>query len=212
MAEKIESKQIKKEIKVEKKEEKAIVDVKPVVVDNKETKTEKKEDVKPDAKPVIADNKEKKSESKKEKKIERSKKFEAIAKAVNIHASKKHCMYICSFIKNKPIDRALKELQEVIILKRAIPFKGEIPHRHELGGKPGRYPVSASKEFIYLLKALKGNSIENGLDIDKTRIYFASATWSSRQSKRGGARFKRAFVLLKAKEFNETDKSKEAKK
>ena len=192
MAEKIES-------KTEKKEEKGVVDAKPIIADNKEkieSKTEKKE-IKIE---------------KKEKKIERPKKSEAIAKGTNMHASKRHCMYICSFIKNKPIDRALKELQEVIILKRAIPFKGEIPHRHELGGKPGRYPINASKEFIYLLKALKGNSIENGLDIDKTRIYFASATWSSRQSKRGGARFKRAFVLLKAKEFNEIPKSKEAKK
>ncbi|MEK6850258.1 MAG: hypothetical protein AABX85_01650 [Nanoarchaeota archaeon] len=192
MAEKIES-------KTEKKEEKGVVDAKPIIADNKEkieSKTEKKE-IKVE---------------KKEKKIERPKKSEAIAKGTNMHASKRHCMYICSFIKNKPIDRALKELQEVIILKRAIPFKGEIPHRHELGGKPGRYPINASKEFIYLLKALKGNSIENGLDIDKTRIYFASATWSSRQSKRGGARFKRAFVLLKAKEFNEIPKSKEAKK
>jgi large subunit ribosomal protein L22 len=148
-----------------------------------------------------SDAKDKKPEAKKEKVVERPKKEEAIAKGANIHASKKHCMYICDFIKNKPIDLAILQLGEIIKMKRAIPFKGEIPHRHELGGKPGRYPVNASKEFIFILKALKGNAIVNGLDIDKTKIYLASATWASRPSRRGGTRFKRAFVLLKAKEF-----------
>jgi large subunit ribosomal protein L22 len=135
------------------------------------------------------------------------KKEEAIAKGLNLHASKKHCMYICRFIKDKPIDKAISELQEVIKLKRAIPFKGEIPHRHQLGVMSGRYPVKAAGQFIYLLKALKGNTIVNGLELEKTRIFYASANWASRPQKRGGARFKRTNVLLKAKEFNVQNKT-----
>ena len=153
----------------------------------------------------------KKEEKKEVKKAEIHKKEEAIAKGTNLHASKKHCMYICSFIKNKPIDIAITQLNEVISHKRAIPFKGEIPHRHELGGRPGRYPINASKQFIDLLKALKGNVIANGLDIDKTKIYLASATWASRPAKKGGMRFKRAFVLLKAKEFDMKEENKKKK-
>lgn len=160
---------------------------------NAETKVETKAD----------DKKEAKVETKKPAKVERPKKEEAIAKGTDMHTSKKHCMYICSFIKNKPIDLAINQLQEVIGYKRVIPFKGEIPHRSAPGIMSGRYPINASKEMIYVLKALKGNSIANGLDLDKTRIYFASATWASRPAKRGGARFKRAFVLLKAKEVTE---------
>ena len=135
------------------------------------------------------------------------KKEEAIAKGLNLHASKKHCMYICSFIKNKSIDKALSELQEVIKLRRPIPFKGEIQHRHDDGMMSGRYPVNASKQFIYILKALKGNAINNSLELEKTKIYFASANWASRPQKRGGARFKRTNVLLKVREFNTQNKA-----
>ena len=155
-------------------------------------KDSKKEEVKTDKKPVS--------------KVQKVKKEEAVARGTNLPASKKHCMYICRFIKNKPIDLALSELQSVIAMKRPIPFKGEIPHRSFPGMMSGRYPVNASKQFINMLKALKGNVLVNGLDLDKTRIYFASATWDSRPARKGGTRFKRAHVLLKAKEFNNQPK------
>ncbi len=159
---------------------------------------------------VVADNKNnQKSSDKKEepkvpekekKKDEKPKKEEAVAKGLNLHASKKHCMYISSFIKAKPIDRAINELQEVIKMKRAIPFKGEIPHRKG-NLMSGRYPIKASKQIIYVLKALRGNVLVNGLDLEKARIYFASASWASRPAKKGGMRFKRVNLILKAKEF-----------
>lgn len=156
----------------------------------------------------LPQKKEEKAEEKKEEKPAQkkapqkiSKKEEAIARGVNLHTSKKHCMYICKFIKNKEIDKSIEELNEVIKMKKPIPFKGEIPHRSYPGMMSGRYPVKAAKEFIYLLKGLKGNVLVNGMDLDKTRIYFASATWDSRPAKKGGMRFKRAFVVLKAKEF-----------
>jgi large subunit ribosomal protein L22 len=149
---------------------------------------------------------EKKEEHKTEiKKPVITKKEEAVARGVSVHMSKRHGMYICSFIKGKKIDQAMKELDEVIALKRAIPFKGEIPHRK--GMMSGRYPINASKIFIQLLKALKGNSVVNGLDLDKTKIYFAHSTFASRPSRRLG-KAKRAHITLKAKEFN----MKEAKK
>ena len=95
----------------------------------------------------------------------------------------------------------MERLSEVIKFKRVIPFKGEIPHRSQLGVMAGRYPIKASEYFITLLKGLKGNAIQNGLDLDKTRIYFGSANWASRPGRKGGTRFKRAHILLKAKEF-----------
>ena len=70
----------------------------------------------------------------------------------------------------------------------------------------GRYPVLTSQQFIPLLKALKGNAIVNGLDMDKTRITYGSSTWASRPQKRGGMRFKRAYVILKAKEVEMKEK------
>ena len=153
-----------------------------------------------------AEQKTENNQSEKNKEVKKPivKKEEAIAIANGASVSKKHSMYICSFIKNKSIDLAISQLEEVLKFKWVIPFKGEIPHRHQLGVMSGRYPINASKFFIQFLKNLKGNSIVNGLDLDKTRIYYASATWASRPHKRGGARFKRAHIVLKAKEFENT--------
>jgi len=142
-------------------------------------------------------------EKKKETKPVITKKEEAVARGVSVHMSKKHGMYIGSFIKGKKIDDAIKDLNDVIKMKKPIPFKGEIPHRK---GKmmSGRYPINASKIFIQLLKALKGNSIVNQMDLDKTRIYFVHSTFASRPSRRSG-KAKRAHITLKAKEFNGTE-------
>lgn len=138
-------------------------------------------------------------------KLEKAKKTEAIANGENLHASKKHCMYICDFIRGKSIDNAISDLESVIKMKVAIPFKGEIPHRKG-DMMSGRYPVKASKLFITLLKGLKGNSIENGLDLDKTIIKTSSASWSSRPMRRGNVEAKRTNVFLVATELNSENK------
>jgi len=143
-------------------------------------------------------------------KDKKPKKEEAIARGLNMPISKKHAMYICSFIKGKPIDLAISNLELVKKLKKAVPFKGEIPHRK--GMMSGRYPVKASTYFIALLKSLRGNSLTNGLDLEKTRVVTASATWASRPTKRGGMRFKRTNVILIAKEITPQNELKEAKK
>jgi len=148
---------------------------------------------------VKVENKvEEKKEPKKEVKV--VKKDEAITKGSNLHASMKQCMYICKFIKGKSIDDAIKDLQDVILYKKVIPFKGEIPHRK---GKimSGRWPINSCKIFIPILKTLKGNVLVNQMDLDKTRIYFGAPCYASRPSKKGGGRFKRANLVLKAKEM-----------
>ena len=115
-------------------------------------------------------------------------------------------MYICSFIKNKPIDAAIFDLTEVINFKKVVPFKGEIPHRKGKGVMSGRYPVKALKIIINLLKVLKGNVIVNGLELEKIKISEASANWASRPLRTGGRTAKRANIILKAKEFEEKKK------
>lgn len=130
-----------------------------------------------------------------------AKKDVAVANAYGVHISKRHGMYISSFIKGKSIDKAISDLEEVIMFKKAVPFKGEIPHRKGKGMMSGRYPVAASKIFIPLLKTLKGNASVNGLDIDKTRISLASTNLASRPQRRGGEKGKRAHILLEAREI-----------
>ena len=156
-----------------------------------------KTEIKPESTKAEAPKIEKAEPKKEEKKM--TKKEEAIAKGNNLHVSMKQCMYICRFIKGKTIDQSIRELEGVLKLKTIIPFSGEIPHRK---GKimSGRYPINASKLFIPLLKTLRGNVLANQMDLDKTRIFFASSSFASRPSKRGGGRFKRANIILKAKE------------
>lgn len=141
----------------------------------------------------------KKAEQPKAQQAKVSKKDEAVARGISLPISKKHSMYICTFIKNKTVDKAIAELELVIKLKRAVPFKGEIPHRKG-NIMSGRYPVNASKAFISVLKGLKGNIAVNGLSPDKAKIVQASASWASRPHQRGGARFKRTHIVITARE------------
>ena len=125
---------------------------------------------------------------------------EAIVNGRSLHMSKRHGMYICKFIKNKTIDNAMKDLEDVMLFKRAVPFKGEIPHRK---GKimSGRYPINASHIFIKILKGLKGNAISQGLNLDKTKISFATSNWASRPTRSDGRHGKRTHIVLKAMEI-----------
>jgi len=128
-------------------------------------------------------------------------KKETLARGRSIPVSKRQCMYISNFIKNKKIDEAILDLERVIKLKKAVSFKGEIPHRK--GMMSGRYPIKASKIFIKILKGLRGNALVNGLDLERTKIMLASANWASRPRRKEGTTAKRTHVLIKAVEVEQ---------
>ncbi|MEM0465231.1 MAG: uL22 family ribosomal protein [Candidatus Pacearchaeota archaeon] len=138
------------------------------------------------------DKKEKNKEKKDDKK---TKKTEAIVNGRDLPIGRKHAVAICNFIRGKNIDVALDLLDLVTKYKKAIPMKGEIPHRK--GMMSGRYPIKGAKIYIRLLKSLKANAIANDLEIEKLKI-FAMANKASRPYKRfGRGRFKRTHVTLK---------------
>ena len=205
-------------IKQEKKEMKPIV-AKPLPVDKEKAREieaqmkKEKQETEPDEEKAQEKTQEKKESEKPKIKVELKKKDEAIAMGVSLPISKKHSMYIGSFIKNKKIDDAIADLEKVVKLKKAVPYKGEIPHRKG-NMERGRYPVNAAKYFINLLKGLKGNVITNQMELDETRIYLVSPSWATRPQRRGGVRGKRTNIIIKAKEFHEINKktNKESKK
>ena len=140
---------------------------------------------------VEADKPEKKKEI-----FGRAKKTEAIVNARDLPVSTKHAIAICNYIRRKDIDKAISMLEEVGKMKKAIPMKGEIPHRK---GKimSGRYPVKAVGEFIRLLKSLKANAIANELELEKY-VIFCKANVAARPYRRFGTmKFKRTHVTLK---------------
>ena len=135
------------------------------------------------------------------------KKDEAIVNGKSLPISTKYSMAICKFIKKKPIEKAIGDLEEVLKFKKAVPMKGEIPHRKgEI--MSGRYPINAVKEFIRLLKNLLANSNTNGLE--EPIIAQAIPNKASRPYGRfGSIKRKRTHVKIIAKEKN---KLKEKKK
>ncbi|MEM4605531.1 MAG: uL22 family ribosomal protein [Candidatus Pacearchaeota archaeon] len=142
-------------------------------------------------------NEEKKSSDKKEIN-DKIKKNKAIAKGISLRISTKHSKYILKIIKGKRIEDAIKMLGEVIEFKRAVPMYGrEIPHRK--GIMSGRYPLNASKEIMKVLKQLRSNA-EN-LGIENPYISLAMANIASRPYKRDRTRGKRTHIYLEAKEF-----------
>ncbi|MBU0761162.1 MAG: hypothetical protein KJ600_04425 [Nanoarchaeota archaeon] len=204
---------MKEENKQPAEEKKKKIEAKPLPVDKEKTKEieeKMRQEKKETAEEKLEDKVEEKSEKKEEKKkeIPKVKKEEAIARGAGLPISKKHSVYLCRFIKNKKIDQAISDVEKVSKFKQAVPFRGETPHRKG-SMERGRYPIKASGYFINLLKALKGNAITNGLELETTRISIASASWARRQMRRGGTLSKRTNIILKAKEFPKKQGGKE---
>ncbi len=91
----------------------------------------------------------------------------------------KHAVEICRYIKGRTVEEAKKILEEVIELKRPIPFKKhkkKVPHRSGLDGwYAGRFPQKAAKFILGVLKNLEANAEYKGLDLDKLVIVHAQA-------------------------------------
>jgi large subunit ribosomal protein L22 len=91
--------------------------------------------------------------------------------------SHKHAREIAKMIKGLSIEKARDQLQEVISLKRAVPFrryKNEVGHRSDTGVMSGRYPRKAATEFIKLLDNLEANAEYKGMDLDRLKIVGAN--------------------------------------
>ncbi len=166
----------------------------------------KKEETKKQEENKVEENKvdkkpEDKKETKKKVEVKKTKKEEVKVVGKDLPISTKVGASICKFIKNKPINVAISDLQEVQKLKKAVPMKGEIPHRK---GKmmSGRFPKKAAAEIEMQLKSLEGNA--NQHDIEEPIISRAIANIASRPlGKKGRVSKKRSHVTIWA-----TDKSK----
>ncbi len=134
----------------------------------------------------------------------------AVVDAKSVPISAKHSIAICRFIKNKKIEDAIERLGEVILKKRAIPMKGEIPHRK---GKmmSGRYPQKAVGHFIELLKSLESNASVNELNepvITETISNLAQRPYG----RFGKTKKKRTHIKIVAKEKKILNKNNKEKK
>ncbi len=89
-----------------------------------------------------------------------------------LHISRKHAHEISSAIKGMTVDAAREFLEDVALLKRAVPYRRyirNIPHRR--GGMcTGRYPQKSAKAFLRVLQNAENNARYKGLDSESLRI------------------------------------------
>ncbi len=91
--------------------------------------------------------------------------------------SHKHAREIAVVIKGMSIESARDYLQDVIRLKRAVPFRryhNEVGHKSDTGVMAGRYPQKAATEFVKLLDNLESNAEYRGMDLDRLKIINAT--------------------------------------
>lgn len=126
------------------------------------------------------------------------KKDKASINVKDLPISTKQAASICKFISRKNPEKAVDQLEQVLKFKKAIPMKGELPHRK--GIMSGRYPIKATKLLIKLIKQLQANAEVNQLD-EPITINKAIANQAARPMRRfGSKKFKRTHVYLEAVE------------
>ncbi len=91
----------------------------------------------------------------------------------------KHAVEICRELRGKKLKDAMKLLEDVIALKRPIPFKRykkKVAHKSGLyKWYAGRYPQKAAKFILKVLNNLKANAEYKGLNVDELVIVHAQA-------------------------------------
>jgi large subunit ribosomal protein L22 len=104
----------------------------------------------------------------------------AKGKANELSQSPKHSIEIANFIRHQRVNDAIAYLNQVVALKKAIPFRrfnSNVAHKRGLPGNwdAGRYPVKASKAYIRILESVKKNAEYIGLDPENLEIIHVTA-------------------------------------
>ena len=99
------------------------------------------------------------------------KEHSAFAKALNLPISTKHSIEISKYLRHRNTEFAKNFLQDVVDLKKAVPFK-TFKHNvgHKAGMAAGRFPQKAAKEFLSLVKSVEANAQMKGLNSSSLRI------------------------------------------
>lgn len=108
---------------------------------------------------------------------DKAKTAKAIGRGLTI--SPKHSLEICRELRGMELEKAKVYLEEVIQMKKAVPFKRhnkKVAHRKELKGWPsGRYPVKAAEHILKVLENAEANAEYKGLDSENLKITHISS-------------------------------------
>jgi large subunit ribosomal protein L22 len=101
------------------------------------------------------------------------------AKAIgrDMPISPKMSREICLMIRGMKVENAIRALEEVIDLKKAVPLKRYNKRvSHKKGTGPGRYPQKAAKAILGVLESAVSNAEYKGLDSESMIISTVSAS------------------------------------
>lgn len=103
----------------------------------------------------------------------------AAASGRDLRISPKAAREICRYLRGRNLQRAKEILEEVMNLKRPLPYYRhgkKIPHRRNTEGfASGRYPVKAAEEILKVLEAVEANAEFKGLYTERLKIIHISA-------------------------------------
>jgi len=101
------------------------------------------------------------------------------AMGMELHISPKATREICRSLRGMRVKTAETFLEDVIAMKRAVPFRRyrrNVAHRHGLvGADAGRYPQKAAKAVLEVLKNAMANAEYKGIESENLKIYHAGS-------------------------------------
>ncbi len=133
------------------------------------------------------DKKEKKSEKNEENESKGPRHFKGYSIAIDpektaraigrdLPISRKKSVELCRELRGMKLQDAKNYLQDIIKLKRAVPFRRYTSGAgHKRGIGPGRYPVKAAKYILELLESAEANADYLGMDTDELVIKHIAA-------------------------------------
>lgn len=95
----------------------------------------------------------------------------AVARALDLPVSTKHCIELCRTLRYKNTAAAKQILENVVSLRRPIPFRRFTKDRgHKPGMAAGQYPRNAAKEILKLIHSVEANAQVKGLNASNLKI------------------------------------------
>ena len=92
----------------------------------------------------------------------------------DLNISFKEAVELCRYLKGRKLEEAKEILEEIIELKRAIPFrtfKKKVPHhKYDNTSGPSRYPKKVAKAMLKILESLEANAEFKGLELSRIKL------------------------------------------
>jgi large subunit ribosomal protein L22 len=91
--------------------------------------------------------------------------------------SPKKTYEVLNAIRGRPLEEARRFLEDVVELKRAVPFRRYNQETaHKVGIGPGRYPKKVAKSVLQVLQNAESNAEYEGLDTDQLYVFVAASS------------------------------------